>query len=37
MIHVGAPFGDSDNVDEAFSRICSFLEENYGESLLEED
>ena len=27
----------ADNVDEAFSRICSFLEENYGESLLEED
>ena len=27
----------ADGVDDAFSQICSFLEENYGESLLEED
>ena len=26
-----------DDVDAAFARICGFLEENYGESLLEED
>ena len=26
-----------DDVDEAFARICTFLEENYGESLLDED
>jgi len=27
----------ADEVDDAFRQICSFLEENYGESLLEED
>ncbi len=26
-----------DSVDDAFARICSFLEENYGPSLLEEE